>query len=76
MALVLLRYYSTSMEAAIARSLLVTRGVLAFRFDREGECDTSEPCGLPTRLMVAEEDYEAAADILAGIDAAGEPGTP
>ena len=74
MALVLLRYYSTSMEAAIAWSLLRTCGVLAFRFDPEDECDSSEPCGMPTRLMVAEEDFEAAADILAGIDTAGESG--
>ena len=71
MALVLLRSYSTTMEAAVAHSLLCSQGILVFRFDPEDQCHTVEPFGIPPRLMVAEEDYEAAAEILAELDEEG-----
>jgi hypothetical protein len=63
MALVLLRTYSTTMEAEIVRGFLSTRGVLAFRFEPEADCTTN--FAEMARLMVAEEDLDEACTILA-----------
>jgi hypothetical protein len=65
MALVLLRSFSTSMEAAMARSRLAAEGLAAYLFDVEGEWDTAARAGLQVRMLVAEEDFEEAAAILA-----------
>lgn len=63
MALVLLRYYSTTMEAEVARGFLSTRGVLAFNL--EDDCSTIFPA--LARLMVAEEDFDNAVAVLDSI---------
>ena len=64
MALVLLRPFSTSMEAAIARSFLLSEGIETFVFDAENEWHTGTSL-VPVRLMVAEEDLELADRLLA-----------
>ena len=73
MALVLLRQFPTSIEAAIARSHLKAQGVHSFLFDVENEWNTDYRPVEGVRLMVCEEDLQEAAEVLRAVDAeAGE----
>lgn len=65
MALVLLHNFSTSMEAAMARSRLRAEGIEAYLFDVEGSWDTTSHVTLPVRMLIAEEDVNRATAILA-----------
>ncbi len=65
MALVLLHNFSTSMEAAMARSRLRAEGVEAYLFDVEGQWDTTSHLTLPVQMLIAEEDVDTATAILA-----------
>ena len=68
MALVLLRCFSTPVEADIARGFLHSHGIRAFRFDPENYGHTVTAAGVPPRLMVAEEELEEASSLLAAIE--------
>ena len=68
MALVLLRAYSTLGEADGAGSFLQAHGIAAFRFDPEEFAVTIQTIGIPPRLMVAEEDLDEAAALLASVE--------
>ena len=66
MALVLLHRFDTSVEAAMARSRLRAEGIGAFLLDVENEWNTVDRVAIPVRLMVADEDFERANQILIG----------
>lgn len=68
MALVLLRLFNTSVEAAMARSRLAAEGIESHLFDVENAWDTADRVGIPVRLMVAEEDREVAGAVLAAVE--------
>ena len=68
MALVLLRAYSTAVERDVALSFLNSHGIRAFRFDPEHYGSTLADPGIPSRLMIAEEDAEEASTLLAAVE--------
>lgn len=69
MALVVLKRFASSIEASLARSFLVSEGVMSFLFDVENEWFTTPRITMPVRLMVAEEDLDEAALLLRRADA-------
>jgi hypothetical protein len=71
MALVLLKRFDSAIEASLARSFLASEGVMSFLFDVENQWDTYTRIAAPVRLMVAEEDLDAAALLLRGIENEG-----
>jgi len=64
MALVVLKRFDNSIEAALARSFLASEGIMSFLFDVENQWDTYPRISIPVRLMVAEEDLDDAALLL------------
>ena len=68
MALVLLRAYSTSVERDVALSFLHSHGIRTFRFDPEHYGSTVADAGIPSRLMIAEEDLEEASAVLDAVE--------
>jgi len=68
MALVLLKTFTGTMEAAIVRTRLEAEGISAFVFDAQEEWSTTDLLA-PIRVMVFEEEYEEARALLADIDA-------
>jgi len=69
MALVVLKRFDNSIEAALARSFLASEGIMSFLFDVENQWDTYPRISIPVRLMVAEEDLDEAAFLLRRTDA-------
>ena len=69
MALVVLKRFDSSIEAALARSYLASEGLMSFLFDVQNEWDTYPRISMPVRLMVAEEDLDEAAFLLRQADA-------
>jgi len=69
-ALIELARYPSSMAAEIARTFLESHGVGAVTFDGALNIADSAAIAIPVRLMVLDEDYEAAAQLLteAGIE--------
>ncbi len=60
--LVVLAEYNTPMEAELAKSLLTSAGIYA---ELENEfMSTLYPPAVPCRLMVCEEDFEQAKDLI------------
>jgi len=69
MALVVLKRFDSSIEAALAHSFLESEGLMSFLFDVENQWDTFPRISIPVRLMVAEEDLDEAAFLLRQADA-------
>jgi Putative prokaryotic signal transducing protein len=64
MALVELARYPSSMAAEIARTFLELHGLGAVTFDGGMNIADSSAFAIPVRLMVLDEDYEEAANLL------------
>jgi hypothetical protein len=67
-ALVELARYSSSIAAEIARTFLESHGLGAVTFDGGMNIADSAAFAIPVRLMVLDEDYDEAAQLLAGIE--------
>ena len=67
MALVQLRTFTGTMEAAIVRTRLEAEGITAFVFDAQEEWSTTDLLA-PIRVMVLEEEYDEAFALLEEID--------
>ena len=70
MALVELARYPSSIAAEIARSFLESHGVGAVTFDGGMNIADSAAFAIPVRLMVLDEDYVEAANLLSEADIA------
>ncbi len=70
MALVELARYPSSMAAEIARSFLESHGIGAVTFDGGMNIADSAAFAIPVRLMVLDEDYDEARELLTGADLA------
>ena len=70
MALVELARYPSSMAAEIARSFLESHGIGAVTFDGGMNIADSAAFAIPVRLMVLEEDHDAANTLLTEADLA------
>ena len=68
MALVLLKPFTSAIEASLARSFLASEGIMCFLFDVEDQMDNFPRLAVPVRLMVAEEDLDAAVRLLREVD--------
>ena len=68
MALVELARYPSSIAAEIARSFLESHGVGAVTFDGGMNIADSAAFAIPVRLMVLDEDYVEAANLLSEAD--------
>lgn len=64
MALVELARYPSSMAAEIARTFLESHGLGAVTFDGGMNIADSAAFAIPVRLMVLDEDYDEAAELL------------
>ena len=71
MALVVLKRFSSAIEASLARSFLASEGIETYLFDVENMMDTVYRVSMPVRLMVAEEHLDDAARQLRAADAKG-----
>lgn len=65
MALVEAARYFTHFEASLAKGRLDAAGILSFVFDREMNWGGADLGVVPARLMVDDEDVEAARAVLA-----------
>jgi hypothetical protein len=65
-ALVELARYPSSVTAEIARTFLESHGLGAVTFDGGMNIADSAAFAIPVRLMVLDEDFEEAADLLNG----------
>lgn len=70
MSLVELARYPNGIEAEIARTLLESHGLMAVTFDAGMNIADSAAFAIPVRLMVLDEEREAAATILSEVSGA------
>jgi len=68
--LVELARYPNGIEAEIARTLLESHGLMAVTFDAGMNIADSAAFAIPVRLMVLDEEREAAATILSEVSGA------
>ena len=70
MSLVELARYPNGIESEIARTLLESHGLMAVTFDAGMNIADSAAFAIPVRLMVLDEEREAAATILSEVSGA------
>ena len=74
MALVEAARFFTRFEASLAKARLEAADILSFLFDMEMNWGGADLGVVPARLMVDDEDLEAAAEVLAARSDTGEAG--